>query len=233
MDSTNLHLARLRAAGKPVQIVLAETQTAGRGRRGRHWLSPPGCGLYLSWFHHFEQPAGQLGALGLVAGLAAANAVAKICAITPGLKWPNDLLINGRKAGGCLADLSPAKGICSAIIGVGINVDFNGLQGPDQPWTDLTRETGQRVDRDRLAGALIHQLGVDIALFERAGLAPFRRRWEALDVLRGRPVQASGALTGPVIGVAEGIDDQGRLLVRSGEKWFRLPSGEISLRTTE
>ncbi len=231
VDSTNLELARLRAAGESVDVLLGDTQTAGRGRRERHWISPPGCGLYLSWYERFDRPATQLGALSLVVGLAAAAAVAATVSIDPGLKWPNDLIIDGHKLGGCLVDLSAGSTRSSAIIGIGINVDFGLQAGPDQPWTDLVRTSGQAVDRNELAGQLIRQLHVHLQEFQHAGLTPFVSRWNAADVLCGRMVRATGLAKGPVEGHAEGIDDKGRLLLRDGPDLLRLSSGEVSLRT--
>ena len=230
MDSTNLELARLREGGEPVDVLLGEAQTAGRGRRERHWVSPPGCGLYLSWFERFDKPPAQIGALSLVVGLAAAAAVAATVSIRPGVKWPNDLIIDGRKLGGCLVDVSAGSSRCSAVIGVGINVDFGDQAGPDQPWTDLVRVSGQAVDRNRLAGCLIRQLHSHLDEFRHAGLAPFVPRWNAADVLAGHLVRATGIAASPIEGQAEGIDEHGRLLLRDGPNVLRLSGGEISLR---
>jgi len=230
VDSTNLELARLREAGEPVDVLLGDAQTAGRGRRERHWVSPPGSGLYLSWFERFDKPPAQIGALSLVVGLAAAAAIADTVSITPGVKWPNDLIIEGRKLGGCLIDVSAGSNRCSAVIGVGINVDFGDQAGPDQPWTDLVRISGQAIDRNRLAGCLIRQLHGHLDEFRHAGLAPFVPRWNAADVLAGQMVQATGVAGTPIEGQAEGIDEHGRLLVRDGPDLLRLSGGEISLR---
>ena len=231
VDSTNLELARLRAAGESVQVLIAEAQTAGRGRRGRVWLSPPGCGLYLSMFRSFALAPRRLGALGLVAGLATSSAVAKSCPpIRPGVKWPNDVLVNGRKLAGCLIDLTGTRETSSAIIGVGINVNFQSMEGPDQPWTDLARISALPPDRDQLAAALITQLDEDLSRFADEGFAPFAALWKSHDVLLGRDVLASAGSGQELSGRAMGVDVQGQLLIQNDHGLHHLPAGDVTLR---
>lgn len=232
VDSTNSHLARLRADHRAVDIVIAEAQSAGRGRRGRRWISPPGAGLYLSLFRAFAGPVRRLETLSLVAGLAAAGAIERCCAIRPGLKWPNDVLIDGRKLAGCLIDLGGSAGSSSAIIGIGINVDFGGLEGPDQPWTDLASVTGAVPDRNRLAALLIEQLTDDLDRFDAHGFAPFQARWADRDALSGRDVVACGPGKTVVHGQACGVDECGRLLLQASDRLHRLHGGDVTLRAS-
>jgi BirA family biotin operon repressor/biotin-[acetyl-CoA-carboxylase] ligase len=230
VDSTNTRLARLRAAGEPVEALLAESQSAGRGRRGRHWISPPGCGVYLSMFRAFAGPVRRLEALGLVAGLAGAAAIERCCGVRPGLKWPNDIQIDGRKVAGCLIDLGGAPEATQAIIGVGINVDFGDRPGPDQPWTDLASATGQAPDRNRLAAALIDQLTDDLDRFDEHGFGELQARWALRDVLRGREVEACGPQNAIIQGRVLGVDESGRLLLQTPDELHRLHSGEVTLK---
>ncbi|MFP4209146.1 MAG: biotin--[acetyl-CoA-carboxylase] ligase [Wenzhouxiangella sp.] len=231
VDSTNAHLARLHAAGEKIDVLLAEAQSAGRGRRGRQWISPQGCGLYLSMQRSFAGPLRRLEALSLVAGLSAAAAIERCCGLRPGLKWPNDLQIEGRKLGGCLIDLAGNRQTSSAIIGIGINVDFRGQTGPDQPWTDLAAASGQPVDRNRLAGHLIEQLIDDLDQFELSGFGAMKDRWTSHDVLTGRAIEAHSHGQPVIRGQALGVDESGQLLVRTPDRLHRLHGAEVTLRT--
>lgn len=229
VDSTNTRLAQRRDHGEALSVLLAEHQSAGRGRHGRQWLSPPGCGLYLSMAREFTRPAAKLSALSLVAGLAAADAVARHSKIQVGLKWPNDVQVDGKKLGGCLVDLKQAgRRPCLAIVGVGINVDLGQTRGPDQPWTDLVREGGSN-DRNQLAALLIDSLQRDLALFDQAGFEPLRARWDALDVLRGKTLRLSGGEAG-IEGRSTGVDPDGALLLQTRDAIRSIHAGEISVR---
>ncbi|MFU8831200.1 MAG: biotin--[acetyl-CoA-carboxylase] ligase [Wenzhouxiangella sp.] len=230
VDSTNAHLAA-RPAGSPFPaVVLAEGQRAGRGRRGRGWLSPPGRGIYLSMAWRFQSGLTGLAALSLVTGIAAAEALRAIGFTAARLKWPNDLLADGRKLGGCLVEISgSAEGPCEAIIGLGINVDLGDIDAIDQPWTDLYR-LGFEIDRNELAAALINSLSEHASRFDRHGFAEFLPRWRELDALAGRRIRVQQAGSRRLEGLADGIDAQGRLQLvgEAGRQW--ISSGEISVR---
>ncbi|MEE4329565.1 MAG: biotin--[acetyl-CoA-carboxylase] ligase, partial [Wenzhouxiangella sp.] len=153
VESTNASLARRGPFSRP-GVLLAEGQTRGRGRRGRGWVSPPGGGLYLSLGYRFESGLTGLAALSLVAGSAAAT-VLRRAGVPAKLKWPNDIVVDDRKLGGCLIELGgSAEGPCEAVIGLGINLCIGDAPVIDQAWTDLTR-LGHDFDRSALAGQLI------------------------------------------------------------------------------
>lgn len=229
VDSTNNRLARHLDRGQLLRVLLAEHQSAGRGRHGRQWLSPPGRGLYLSMAWDFTTRARALSALALVAGLAVADSIARHSNIQLGLKWPNDLQVRGNKLGGCLIDLrQTGMQRCLAIIGIGINVDLGSTAGPDQPWTDLVREGGCN-DRNRLAAMLINALERDLALFEQRGFAVFQTRWKNHDVLRGRRLRLSGNGT-DLEGLGRGVDASGALLLETSTGVHAIRAGEVSVR---
>ena len=229
LGSTNSCLAERLDRGESLRVLMAEHQSAGRGRHGRQWLSPPGGGLYLSMAREFSGGAQRLGALALVAGLAAADAVARHSKIPVGVKWPNDLQARGSKLGGCLIDLRQTAGKpCLAIIGIGINVDLGSGGEPDQPWTDLVREGGSS-DRNRLAAILIDTLETDLALFDRAGFEAFRSRWDAHDVLRGQRLRLSGS-GADLDGLGLGVDASGALLLQTADGIRAIHAGEVSVR---
>lgn len=230
VDSSNSELARTRHPEAPAQVLLAEAQSAGRGRRGRSWRSPPGSGIYLSLAWRFESGLTGLSALSLVAGMAAVQTLRAHGASSVGLKWPNDLWAGEHKLGGCLIDISgSAEGPCEAIIGLGLNVDLAHADGIDQPWTDLAR-LGVSTDRNRLAADLINALCDHAARLDRHGFAVFMDDWPTFDLLAGREIEVSSTRGESFSGTAAGIDQQGRLALntRQGRQW--IAQGEISVR---
>ena len=211
-------------------MVLAETQTAGRGRRGRSWVSPLGGNLFCSLRWVFEQGVAATGGMGLATGVAVARALDQV-GVQVRVKWPNDLVVDGAKLGGILIEAGgEMSGPAELIIGVGINLALGqqGTEQIDQPWTDL-RRLGATVSRNDLAAALIGELLGTCRRFEAKGLAPFLTEWRELDDLAGRPVRV---LMGrdPVEGEAEGVDEEGRLLVRTAQGLQRFYGGEVSVR---
>lgn len=230
VDSTNTRLAEENASQSGPRVLLAETQSAGRGRRGRGWQSPPGSGIYLSLAWRFQSGLTGLSALSLVTGIAAANALKDAGIKTIGLKWPNDLVVEGRKLGGCLIDISgSAEGPCDAILGLGVNVDLGAQAAIDQPWTDL-ESLGHSVNRSDLAADLIGSLATAAEQFDRTGFANFARDWSTLDALAGQAVNVEHQRGDRLAGRAAGVDLQGRLLVDTDRGQVALGSGEISVR---
>jgi BirA family biotin operon repressor/biotin-[acetyl-CoA-carboxylase] ligase len=234
VDSTNNELLRQRfLATEGVAVCVAEQQTGGRGRRGRRWVSPFGCNLYLSVARRFEQPAAALGGLSLAAGVAVASALASEGAEGTRLKWPNDLLWDGRKMGGILVEMSgEADGPSYVVIGVGINVCMPPSAGEsiDQPWVDLLEATGGNPPRrSRLAGVVLDRLIACLAQFQSEGLAPFLPAWRSRDGLAGRHVEVHVG-DASVEGCALGVADDGALLVATPTGERRFLGGEVSLR---
>ncbi|NKI34251.1 biotin--[acetyl-CoA-carboxylase] ligase [Wenzhouxiangella sp. XN79A] len=214
------------------RAVLAEWQQAGRGRRGRSWIAPPGGAMALSFGFRFEVGLPRLGPLSLVAGLACAEALAGQGVSGVGLKWPNDLVAGGAKLGGLLVELQGSvDGPCSVVVGVGINVWLPepARAGIDQPVTDLAALGVAPDRRNELAAALVTSLDAACERFEKLGFAPFAEAWAARDVLAGRAVDVHG--TGGVRhGVADGVSERGGLWLRTDAGREELAAGEVSLR---
>ena len=219
IDSTNAALVR-RAALDPTPVVLlADAQTAGRGRRGKAWASPPDANLYLSLAWPVRNPAG----LSLAMGVACAEALR-----VPRLrvKWPNDLVVGERKLGGLLIEL--AGGI--AVIGIGLNLRMPAAagEGIDQPWIDLAA-LGIDISREELAARLIDAMVAALAEFDAHGFAAFAARWSALDALAGREVRVA---SGDDVqhGIASGVAPDGglRVALAGGERVFH--SADVSVR---
>lgn len=235
VDSTSRHLRSHPARGDGgVRACLAEMQTAGRGRSGRAWVSPFGANVYLSVMRRFALEPAALQGLSLCVGIAAARAVSALGAMQVALKWPNDLLLDGRKLGGVLIEASAAGVRASDVVaGIGINVCVpDRVRGDiDQPFVDL-HTAGVRVERNRLAARLIDEVTSVAERFEAQGFAAFRDEWLGLDALRGREVELSGA-GGRVRGRAQGVDGDGALLLNVGGRPRRIVSAEVSVRPIE
>jgi BirA family biotin operon repressor/biotin-[acetyl-CoA-carboxylase] ligase len=232
--STNADLlSRVQAGAKVPTALLAEYQSAGRGRRGRPWVSPYGRSLYLSLAWPFSGGAAQLEGLSLAVGVVLAELLAEIGVTGPGLKWPNDVLVEGRKLAGVLVELAgDVDGQCVAIIGVGMNGEL-GASGDDidQAWTDLGRELGRIPERSWLAGKLLADLAAMLALFADRGFASLRSRWELFDVCRDRPVRVSVGEASHA-GMARGVAGNGALLVEIDGDIRHFHGGEVTLRMT-
>ncbi len=234
-DSTNAEVMRLLAVNAPAPLaILAEHQSAGRGRRGRSWSSPYAGNIYLSLGWRFPVGAPRLEGLSLAVGVVVAEALsANGLAGRVALKWPNDIWVHGRKIGGILIELSgDLEEACSAVVGVGINgrLGSTAAQGIDQPWTDIYTELGYVPDRSALAIDLLNRLNDMMSGFSVAGFGGWVSRWAALDGLAGQSVQVVTA-SGVVSGTAAGVDSSGALRLRTdsgAEMLFH--GGEVSLR---
>lgn len=235
LDSTNLALQRLPLAERHATVILAEHQSSGRGRHGRAWHSPFGGNLYLSLGWTFDKPMSALGGLALVVALAAAQALQRLGLSGHGVKWPNDLLLDGRKLCGCLVEMQgSAQGPCNVVVGVGINVNMPrnaAARHIEQPWTDLHTHLPV-CSRNELAATLIAELVSHIRLFSERGFLPFMSAWARLDTLQGHNITVHTG-DGPVRGTALGVDQQGALLLDTGLAVLKLHSGEASLRETQ
>jgi BirA family biotin operon repressor/biotin-[acetyl-CoA-carboxylase] ligase len=232
IDSTNNHLRTLALQGAPAgSVCLAERQHAGRGRRGRDWVSPFAANLYFSLLWRISAGAMALGGLSLVTGIAVVRSLRCFGIEAAGLKWPNDILVNNAKLAGILIDIvGESTGPCAVVIGIGVNVCMPQTAGIDQPWTDLGALAGRTtVSRNRLAACLLDNLLPAIAQFETQGLQPFMEEWQRYDVVHGRTVDLH--LPNEIIsGVACGIDAGGALLVETETGRRRFTSGEVSVR---
>jgi BirA family biotin operon repressor/biotin-[acetyl-CoA-carboxylase] ligase len=235
-DSTNRYL--LAEAGVGVAtfhgaVCLAETQPHGRGRRGRSWVTTPYHNLMLSLGWRFAGGPAALAGLSLAAGLALRAALERYGVSGIGLKWPNDILWEGRKLAGLLADMQgEAAGPSLVVLGVGINGYIAPREAAriDQPWVDLRAITGRTVERNRLAAFVIGELRAAFARFEREGFAAFRDDWQRHHLYHGRRVrlmQDERVFSGEVAGV----DEHGALLLReAGGRTRAFYSGDVSLR---
>jgi BirA family biotin operon repressor/biotin-[acetyl-CoA-carboxylase] ligase len=217
IDSTQTALARLAAAGAPEgTVVTARHQTEGRGRRGRRWWDTPGDGLLLSVLLRPSVPVAHVPQLSLAAGLAVVDALEAAAGVAARIRWPNDVLIGGRKICGILAEAaSPDDGRAGhVILGIGINVNQPTFPAELQARaTSLRVVTGARWDTAPLMTALLDALDRRYGQWRSAGFAGLRGEW------RRRSCTLGGRVRTPAggEGVAVDVDDEGALLVDAGE----------------
>ncbi|MEX6504696.1 bifunctional biotin--[acetyl-CoA-carboxylase] ligase/biotin operon repressor BirA [Pseudomonas zhanjiangensis] len=233
VDSTNAEaLRRLLAREAPPFVLLAERQTAGRGRRGRSWISPFGENLYYSLVLRVDGGMRQLEGLSLVVGVALLHALRSAGLEAVGLKWPNDLLLNGRKIAGVLLELSgdPAD-VCHVVIGIGVNVNMLASEQHeiDQPWTSMRAELGRYFDRNELVRQLNGQLSRYLAKHFEFGFSAIKDEWQANHLWQGRDVVLHTGAT-PIEGKVLGVDSSGAICLRVAGVEQRFSGGELGLR---
>ena len=228
-DSTMNVAASLAADGAPAGTVVgADEQTAGRGRRGRSWQSPPGAGLYFSWLCRPALEASALPLLTLAAGVGVHYGIRQATDLVTELKWPNDVLVDGRKVAGILAEGcglgSPNQAV---IVGVGINVR-HAAYPPEVAAraTSLEAELGGEVDRGHLLAAILAGLTDAVGELERDRDGILRTWREAAPGAVGTPVEWADP-TGMRQGTAAGIDERGALLIRTADSLERVVAGEV------
>ena len=211
-------------------VVMAEQQTRGRGRRGRAWHSPAGANLYCSSGWHFSGPVEALSGLSLSVGAMVAEAVMEVCGADLQLKWPNDLYAGDQKVGGVLIErLGVRDNAQSAVIGIGLNVSMSADDGApiDRPWTDLATASGQDIDRNELASAVLNQLAEGLVQIDQQGCVPWLNLWRQRDYLKGRSIVIDGSP--PVAGIAAGVSDSGALLIETESGRQEVSGGEASV----
>ncbi|MBV0934001.1 bifunctional biotin--[acetyl-CoA-carboxylase] ligase/biotin operon repressor BirA [Marinobacterium sp. A346] len=231
VDSTNARALQALQTGVRTGLFVAEYQHAGRGRRGRGWLSPLASSLCFTLAWRFNSGAAALEGLSLAVGLALQQALAEQGVEQVGLKWPNDLLVAQAKLAGILIELSgDAAGECQVAIGIGLNVALPEAVAEqlDQPCIDL-RALGFSGSRTALLAALVRRLIQVLQRFEAGGFAQLRPDWEAVNVFQGQSVRLTSG-THSFDGVCLGVTDQGglRLQTDKGQEVFH--GGEISVR---
>ena len=234
LGSTNDEARRLAQAGAPEGLlVIAEEQTAGRGRAGRRWLTPPGPALAFSLVLRPPAPAAEASRLSMLAGLALCEAIERVAGVPVQLKWPNDILIHGQKAGGILLETALDAGtqqLDYAVLGIGVNVaEAPPPEAVDFPATALDAEAGRPVDRLDLLRAILERLEAHYPRLE-AGSGLLHTAWAARLAWLGESVVARTP-DGETVGRAVGADEDGALLVvlDSGVR-VRVTAGDVRLR---
>jgi BirA family biotin operon repressor/biotin-[acetyl-CoA-carboxylase] ligase len=236
VGSTNAALRDLARAGAAEgTVVVADAQTAGRGRGGKSWFSPPGVNLHLSLLLRPGIPATEAAPLTFITSLALADAIREL-GLAPAIKWPNDVLVKHRKVAGTLAELATTGDrVDYLILGMGVNVNIGrpaltaALGEAACAATSLREALGHLVDRSSFAAALLAYLDEWLIVYREQGAGRLLRAWRERDVVTGRRVEVrdSAAI---VEGRARGVNGQGELEVEDATgRIHRVVAGEIRL----
>lgn len=233
VKSTNTYLMQNKSAAHAT-CVAAHVQTNGKGRRGRIWVSQLGASLTFSLLWRFQCGAAALSGLSLAVGVALIRALNSLGVNDAQLKWPNDILIEGKKLAGILIELQgDLEGPSVAVIGVGLNLNLpkNVLESIDQPAIDLASVKG--VDQSALLGSVLKHLADVLSGFEASGFVALRNEWLGCHAYESKPVRMLLPNGTAVQGVVQGVADDGILLVETALGLQRFSAGEISLRGIE
>ena len=235
IDSTSTRLMERAAVGAPSGACLvAEWQSAGRGRRGRSWVASLGGSLTFSVLWRFERGAGHLGGLSLAVGVAVARALESCGVQRVRVKWPNDVVCDFRKIAGILVETSgEMQGPSVAVIGVGVNYRLGEpvLDRIDQPVADVAQCAERVPSRNELLARLLCEMGAALDAFERDGFVALRDAWRSLHAYHGRKVRVIPGRDAPFDAEVVDVGADGVLVVRTADaRLVSLASAEISLR---
>ncbi|QLB20984.1 biotin--[acetyl-CoA-carboxylase] ligase [Vespertiliibacter pulmonis] len=229
IDSTNEYLLNHYQHLACGTACLAESQTAGRGRRGRQWYSPLSQNLYCSLLWRYDLPLSQpISSLSLIVALTLAETFEQLGVNNIQIKWPNDIYYQGKKMGGILIENRFDSQQIHLVIGVGLNLAMPTTE-PDiklQPWSDLA---DYRFDRNHITATILSQLQRMLIEYQHTSFKEYLSRWKKFDLFYQQPVKL---LTeqGDIYGISQGINEQGELLLAQPEGIKAFAIGEISLR---
>jgi BirA family biotin operon repressor/biotin-[acetyl-CoA-carboxylase] ligase len=235
IDSTNTYAARLaREGASEGTTVIADSQSGGKGRLGRSWVSPPGVNLYLSMILRPPVSTAVAPQLNLLAAIAVADAVSETTRLSPAIKWPNDILVAEKKVCGILAEMqTDTGGLRAVIIGIGVNINAPLSAFPEElrdKASSLLITGGQTIDRSTFTASLLTHLEKSYVLWLQEGFSTLRSRWEWYAAhLLGTRISVA-VPEGTVVGTVLGLDRDGGLLVQgdSGER-HRLLAGDVTV----
>ncbi|WP_430461199.1 bifunctional biotin--[acetyl-CoA-carboxylase] ligase/biotin operon repressor BirA [Thalassolituus sp. LLYu03] len=214
--------------------VLAEKQVAGRGRRGRQWVSPFGKNIYLSLLVSFSGGLSSLEGLSLVTAIAVERALVRLGITGIGLKWPNDVYADGKKLAGILLEVTGEYAShCQVVIGIGLNLSLSEDDARDiqQPWAEL-RALKPGLSRNQVASVLLDELLKAVDEFQKEGFAPLQSYWTERDIYYQREVRIIAA-THEKRGVVKGVNRKGELMLQTERGIETLNAGEISVRSAD
>ncbi len=233
VDSTNRVASDLARAGAPEgTVVVAESQTAGRGRLGRTWSSPSNVNLYLSVVLRPVVAPADVTSLSLVSAIAVAEAILATTGLRSGIKWPNDVLLGQRKVAGILTEMdAETDRVRFLIVGIGVNLNATTRDFPPElrrKASSLRIAARRRIDRAVFTGALLDQLELFYDRFVAGGFPGVQQIYEGYHCLPGRRVRVDGG--GNPRGVVRGVAPDGALLIETSDGVVRVSAGEVSLR---
>lgn len=229
IGSTN-DLVMMRLDHQASLLCTAEMQTSGRGRRGRNWVSPFGRNVYLTYGRRMQRPLSGLGGLSLVVGMQVVDALRDV-GVAAGLKWPNDVLLNGGKLGGILVELKTAvpTGV-GAVAGVGLNLHLDASDASQIDQAFSVAKSSKSFSRNHLIGAIAGRMIAAFDQFDRDGFAPFAAAWPRYNLYAGQEIMVLRGGGDVHRGRDAGIDSEGNLIIDTGNGLEIHNSGEVSMR---
>ncbi len=240
LDSTNLEAKRMLQDLTAEQslhgvVITAEQQTGGKGRLGRAWVSPAGTGLWFTAMLQPKLPMEQASLLSFTAAISVAEAIQQTTGLSVKLKWPNDVLLDGRKLCGILLELIPYnKTEYYIAMGIGINMHQQKEAFPPElqdKATSIAMASEQTINRDVLLETILHQLQKNCVLLEAQGFAPIRDQWKAWSAIIGQEVSVQQYGKELYTGIAEDIAMNGCLLVRTADGLQTVTAADVSIRS--
>lgn len=234
IDSTNAFLMR-QEPDTAITACFAEYQTAGRGRRGRQWVSPFASNVYLSLRLSINSGLGAFEGISLAVGVAVVRALTELGVSGAQLKWPNDVLWSGKKLGGILIEVvGDPSGVCHLVVGLGLNIktEKSMAQAIDQPWVALDSILSSPPSRNQVASCLLNHIVPLLGLYETHGFAAYKTEWEGLNAQANLAVDLFMGAS-QVSGIMRGVNASGALLLETGKGLEVFHGGEVSLRAAQ
>jgi len=234
IDSTNAFLMRQEPEAG-IRACFAEYQTAGRGRRGRQWVSPFASNIYLSLRLSIESGLGAFEGISLAIGVAVARALNELGVSDVQLKWPNDVLWSGKKLGGILIEVvGDPSGVCHLVVGLGLNIktEKSMALAIDQPWVALDTISPDLPGRNEIASCLLNHIVPLLRTYESEGFETYKREWEALNAHSNQTVDLFMGST-QTTGIVRGVNSSGALLLETNRGLEIFHGGEVSLRASQ
>ena len=234
VDSTNRYINDYSLPeAKHFSVVLAEMQSAGKGRRGREWVSPYGANIYMSVLWPLQKSLSEVGGLSPLLSMCLLHALQGMGVTGLGLKWPNDIYCHNKKLAGLLIECSgEVNGASKMVIGIGVNVRMSQQANIkiDQAWTDIISHTSNKaITRNEIAAQLLNHLYDALCEFDSAHIDDIATQWAKWDILKDKPVILH-TLKEDIHGIARGIDAHGYLLLETNNTLQRISAGDVSLR---
>ncbi|MGB3111661.1 MAG: biotin--[acetyl-CoA-carboxylase] ligase [Candidatus Omnitrophota bacterium] len=230
IDSTNDEAYKLAEKGEPEgTVVIAESQACGKGRMGRKWVSPKGGGIYMSVILRPDVETDEIPTITLITAISAVEAIEKICSVKAKIKWPNDIIVNGKKLGGILTEIKAQPDrVDFLVLGIGINVNTPPNKLP-KTGTSLKNECLNRVDRAELVRFFLEIFEKDYMLFRKEGFSSLREECKSRSSVLGKKVKVAEHHR-VLEGQAVDIDEKGALIIELGDgSRRRVFSGDVTL----
>ncbi len=229
IDSTNSESIRqIRSGNSENHLIVANSQTAGKGRRGRQWLSPKNAGIYLSLSRCFSLETSALQGLSLVTAISVVEALKELGAIGLQLKWPNDVLFEKKKLAGILLELQQRESSRYVVFGVGVNIELpsDSIASIDRPVIDLINIMSELPTKSVLVSAVVNRLCANLVVYENKGFPVFEEKWNVLDCYRLSDIVIQNGES-CIIGKSLGVDSKGALLIQTASGVQSINGGEV------